>query len=73
VSKALPTTDSTIAAISAATQGFGGFLRCEMCGRRRNLGNIARHYRHGWPRCCGYTMRWWTQRQIDAGEVGSEQ
>lgn len=23
----------------------------------------------GWPKCCGYTMRWWTQRQIDAGEV----
>lgn len=52
-----------------ATAIFGGFLRCEDCGHRRQLGNLAANYRDGWPRCCGYTMRWWTQRQVDAGEV----
>ena len=27
-----------------------------------------------WPKCCGRTMHWWTQRQIDEGEmpVGGE-
>lgn len=57
---------------SEATAGFGGYLRCESCGRRsRSLTKMqqASYYADGWPRCCGYTMRWWTQRQIDAAEV----
>jgi hypothetical protein len=50
--------------------GFGGYLRCESCRRREPLGNPGRRVLgEGWPKCCGYTMRWWTQRQIDAGEV----
>lgn len=50
---------------------FGGYLRCEECRHREPLdGRAAGAYlRGGWPRHCGYTMRWWTQRQIDAGEV----
>ena len=47
---------------------FGGFLRCETCHTTEPLGNVSRRLSGGWPRCCGYTMRWWTQRQIDAGE-----
>lgn len=57
------------AAAARATEGFGGFLRCESCGYSRELGDLRSHYATGWPRCCGYTMRWWTQRQVDAGEV----
>lgn len=53
---------------------FGGFLRCETCLRKEPLtGKAAGSYlAHGWPRCCGYTMRWWTKRQVDAGEVPGE-
>lgn len=57
--------------ISDSLNGFGGFLRCETCHRQRDLkdGDAGYYTSHGWPKCCGYTMRWWTQRQIDAGEV----
>jgi hypothetical protein len=56
--------------ISGALDGFGGYLRCETCRRCEPLGNPGRRVTgEGWPKCCGYTMRWWTQRQIDAGEV----
>jgi hypothetical protein len=50
---------------------FGGFLRCETCRRTEGLDGQATgvYLKRGWPRCCGYTMRWWTQRQVDAGEV----
>lgn len=55
----------------AATGSFGGYLRCESCGSERPLSRLdqAHYYANGWPRCCSYTMRWWTQRQINAGEV----
>lgn len=57
-------------AMSGALSGYGGYLRCEECGRKRMLGDPAhRVLTAGWPKCCGYTMRWWTQRQIDAGEA----
>lgn len=48
---------------------FGGYLVCEECGRRQGLNEerIGSSLRHGWPTCCGYTMRWVTQREIDAG------
>ena len=55
------------ATLSEATAGFGGFLRCERCGARGQV--KSRYWSTGWPTCCGYAMRWWTQRQIDAGEV----
>lgn len=55
--------------IASDLAGFGGYLRCETCGHRRVLGDIGGKLARGWPKCCGYTMRWWTQRQIDAGEV----
>ena len=55
--------------VAAEIEPFGGFLRCETCRRVEALGETANHLRAGWPRCCGYTMRWWTQRQIAAGEV----
>ena len=49
--------------------GFGGVLRCETCKRIQALGDVGSKLKDGWPKCCGYTMRWWTQRQIDAGEM----
>ncbi len=58
-------------AIGCSLDQFGGFLRCETCRtvRTMGVGDAGRYTAKGWPRCCGYTMRWWTQRQINAGEV----
>lgn len=53
-------------------QAFGGFLQCGACGHREELGDVGSRLRDGWPQCCGYTMTWWTQRQIDAGEAPRE-
>jgi hypothetical protein len=56
--------------MSDALAGFGGYLRCETCGRSADVGNAGERVTStGWPKCCGYTMRWWTQRQIEAGDV----
>lgn len=30
--------------------GFGGYLRCESCGRLRELGDVGYKLRHGWPK-----------------------
>lgn len=59
------------AAIGDSLDGFGGVLRCEVCGEGHAMqtGEAGRYTAKGWPKCCGYTMRWWTQRQIDAGEM----
>jgi hypothetical protein len=57
--------------IGTGLDSFGGFLRCEVCGETRDLnsGDAGRYTSQGWPRHCDLTMRWWTQRQIDAGDV----
>lgn len=59
------------AAVARDVAGLGGFLRCETCGHRQELREhqMAGYLANGWPKCCGHTMRWWTQRQIDNGEV----
>jgi len=58
-------------AIGGSLDQFGGHLRCESCGFGYPMrpGMAGRFTAKGWPRCCGHTMRWWTQRQIDAGEM----
>ena len=44
---------------------FGGHLECEVCHRAAPLGDAnQRLLGAGWPKCCGYTMRWWTDRQL---------
>lgn len=45
-------------------KGFDGILRCEKCGLTRGLGNIGNKLQNGWPKCCGYTMRWVTDREL---------
>lgn len=67
-----PDTMNAHDAIAESLKGFGGFLRCEHCGKRSALDDdmdVRNYLRDGWPRHCGYTMRWWTQRQVLAGEV----
>lgn len=46
---------------------LGGFLRCETCRRVEPVDGTC--LATGWPKCCGYTMRWWTARQVRDGEV----
>jgi hypothetical protein len=57
--------------VGETLDAFGGFLRCEKCGATLDLdsGDAGRYTSKGWPRHCNLTMRWWTQRQIDAGEA----
>ena len=60
---------NAITDVAEDIESFGGYLRCEECRRVELLSDVATKLRHGWPQCCDKTMRWWTQRQIDAGEV----
>lgn len=54
---------------------FGGLLRCMTCGREDSLGDPdARVNGEGWPRCCGQTMRWITERQLrEAGRTAPKE
>ena len=63
---------SLVPSVAADLSGFGGILRCtENCGSPMKLdqARIARYLRSSWPKCCGYTMRWVTRRELD--EEGS--
>lgn len=53
--------------IEATVPQHGGILRCETCLRIQDP--RGEYMSVGWPKCHGQTMRWWTQRQIDAGEM----
>jgi hypothetical protein len=54
------------ASLGQTLQQFGGELRCTGagCGHRLPLGDIGAKLRDGWPKHCGYTMRWVTARQL---------
>lgn len=58
-------------AIGQSLGEFGGYLRCETCRAQITMSadRAGRYTARGWPKCCGYSMHWWTQRQIDAGQV----
>lgn len=47
----------------------GGILRCDTCGRWEPVGDARVRLSTGWPRCHGHTMCWWTQSQLDAGDM----
>lgn len=57
--------------VGADIEGLGGLLQCSTCDRQVEFysGAHADYLAGGWPKCHGYTMTWWTQRQIDAGEA----
>lgn len=56
-------------AMAVELNQFGGVLRCQKCQTEQGIGDIARRLREGWPKHCGYTMTWVTQRMLD-GERG---
>lgn len=60
--------DHAVNEAGAAAQKLGGLLRCRTCGKQRPLGDVSSKLAHGWPTCCGHTMEWITQRQLDAGD-----
>lgn len=51
--------------IGDTLQSFGGYLECTECGHKKPLGNAGNKLANGWPKCCGYTMRWFTQKELD--------
>jgi hypothetical protein len=55
-------------AITKRLTGFGGYLKCTDCGATRPLGDIATKLANGWPKQCGYTMRWITAKQAKRGK-----
>lgn len=46
-------------------EDFGGYLQCEICGLKRPLGHAGNKLSSGWPKCCGYTMRWYTRKGLE--------
>lgn len=59
----VPTFTGPFAAVAAT----GWTMTCRYC--RQHSDNVGTSLATGWPKCCDLTMRWWTQRQINAGEV----
>lgn len=45
-------------------ESMGGYLECQTCGAKQGLGNVGEKLLRGWPKCCGYTMRWITAREL---------
>ena len=45
-------------------QSFGGYLMCTRCGKKSPLGDVGYKLKNGWPKCCGYTMRWVTAKEV---------
>lgn len=59
-------------AIAGDLKSFGGLLRCTVCGVENTLPSddsrwarkVGSLLRTGWPKHCGYTMRWVTDSQL---------
>lgn len=51
--------------IGKEIERFGGKLVCQTCGIEKPLGDVSGNLKHGWPKCCGYTMRWITQNELE--------
>jgi len=44
--------------------GLGGHLECTVCSYTECLGAVGAKLAHGWPKHCGYTLRWTTAREL---------
>jgi hypothetical protein len=53
---------------------FGGILRCTECGEEHTLSSLlaGKYLANGWPKHCGYTMRWVTDRELAAENTASK-
>lgn len=61
--------------MSAKMDVFGGMLHCDQCGKERTMqeGDAGYYLFNGWPKCCGYTMRWITANEIEQGRAALAQ
>lgn len=52
----------------AMARACRGELRCGNCGTRSVCedSNAAAYLRHGWPKCCGSTMRLVSEKELAA-------
>lgn len=50
--------------IASDINGFGGILRCSVCGNWEWLTDTSGFLGRGWPKCHSYTMSWITNRLI---------
>jgi hypothetical protein len=64
----MKTPDSIDEAIGEELREFGGYLQCLVCAGTQPLGDTADKLANGWPKCHGYTMRWWTANNVRDGE-----
>lgn len=60
----MPNISSIHETIAGELMGFGGLLRCSVCGEKEHFGRIATNLRSGWPKHCGFTMSWVTEKQL---------
>lgn len=54
---------------------IGGVLRCTACGSEEPVGGastISLYLQVGWPRCCGLTKRWVTQKELNEEAAGED-
>lgn len=51
----LPDTESMFSDMASIPKIARGKVWCTVCGRSEHV-NGGSCLRHGWPRCCGYTM-----------------
>lgn len=53
---------------------MGGYVECQNCRLKVGLQPeaIKNYLQNGWPKCCGQTMQWVTQKQIDAQKAQEE-
>lgn len=63
-----PHPDDVVAGIAAALPPLS-HLECMTCGRKKPVGSVGGRLVNGWPKCCGYTMRLFTVREMEAKEA----
>jgi hypothetical protein len=53
-------------AVAKDISGMGGILQCPTCKNKFPLaeGRVGGFLAHGWPKCCGLTMEWITDKQL---------
>lgn len=51
--------------IADKLKSFGGILRCTVCNYEEPINKISGQLETGWKKCCGYTMRWVTKKELE--------
>jgi len=56
-----------VAEVTKELDSLGGHLECTKCHKTKQLSKnkISYYLSNGWPECCGQTMQWYTQKELD--------